>query len=414
MEKASAFLRHPPPRKGKLITILSIDGGGVKGIIPGTILAALEKMLQEEEGNSYARLADYFDMIAGTSTGGLVTAMLTAPDENNRPLFSADQIGPFYLSNCPKIFPLENIKTVLSYLRELPPLRGPKYSATALLDIVEAKLSAIRLNQTLTNVVIPSYDIKLLHPAIFSSYELKRNSNKETDPAKLSDICMATSAAPVYFPAHKFRTNTREYNVVDGGVAANNPSLVAITEVIKKIKNQNPDFRKDRAADQGNRFLLISLGTGEPKEKCSYSSDDAAKWGIGGWLIHVTKGFPSTCPLIDVFTEASSAMVDCQLITLFESLWSDGNYLWIQEDELPIDMTSMHNATEENLNKLVKAGKELLGKPVAKMNTSTGRREPVEPKITNEKALRDMAVALVEERKRRHSDDHGHHKDIEA
>ena len=124
-----------PPTYGNLITILSIDGGGIRGIIPGTILGFLESELQVGNINlelvyiSYigyvlqvltqnclamvqkldgkdARISDYFDVIAGTSTGGLVTAMLTAPNEKTgRPLFSAKDIKDFYLENCPKIFP---------------------------------------------------------------------------------------------------------------------------------------------------------------------------------------------------------------------------------------------------------------------------------------------------------------------
>ena len=84
--------------------MLSIDGGGVRGIIPGTILAFLEAKLQELDGPG-ARVADYFDVVAGTSTGGLVTAMLTAPDKEGRPLFAAKEINDFYLKHSPKIFP---------------------------------------------------------------------------------------------------------------------------------------------------------------------------------------------------------------------------------------------------------------------------------------------------------------------
>ena len=64
----------------------------------------VRKFEQKLDGEE-ARIADYFDVISGTSTGGLVTAMLTAPNEQNRPLFAAKDIKEFYLNHCPKIFP---------------------------------------------------------------------------------------------------------------------------------------------------------------------------------------------------------------------------------------------------------------------------------------------------------------------
>lgn len=78
---------------GKRITVLSIDGGGVRGLIPATILEELEAKLQRLDGPE-VRLVDYFDMIAGTSTGGLITAMLTAPSNENakRPLCSVKEV----------------------------------------------------------------------------------------------------------------------------------------------------------------------------------------------------------------------------------------------------------------------------------------------------------------------------------
>ncbi|XP_074562449.1 patatin-like protein 1, partial [Curcuma longa] len=94
----------PPPSCGKRITILCIDGGGVRGLIPAKIIEFLEKQLQELDGGD-ARIADYFDVISGTSTGGLIATMLAAPGENNKPLFAAKDIVDFYLQNCAKIFP---------------------------------------------------------------------------------------------------------------------------------------------------------------------------------------------------------------------------------------------------------------------------------------------------------------------
>ncbi|KAG6632076.1 hypothetical protein CIPAW_13G133700 [Carya illinoinensis] len=83
-------------RKGNMVTMLSIDGGGIRGIIPGTLVGFLESKLQALDGPD-AIIADYFDLIAGTSTGGLVTTMLTAPNNDNRPVYAAKDITNFYL-----------------------------------------------------------------------------------------------------------------------------------------------------------------------------------------------------------------------------------------------------------------------------------------------------------------------------
>lgn len=118
-----------------------------------------------------ARLADYFDVMAGTSTGGLVTAMLTAPNKEGRPLFAASEIKEFYLEHCPKIFP-QNHFPFSATKNFVKTLTGPQYNGEYLHQLIRDMLGDTKLNQTLTNVVIPTFDIKHLQPTIFSSYKV--------------------------------------------------------------------------------------------------------------------------------------------------------------------------------------------------------------------------------------------------
>ncbi|KAF8377524.1 hypothetical protein HHK36_030906 [Tetracentron sinense] len=373
---APSFLQIQPPTYGNLITILSIDGGGIRGIIPATILAYLESQLQELDGED-ARLADYFDVIAGTSTGGLVTAMLTAPDDNNRPLFAAKDIKPFYLENCPKIFPQKR-GMFASAQNLFKAVTGPKYDGKYLHGIVKEKLGEKRLHQTLTNIMktTPSLDVPL------------------------SDICIGTSAAPTYLPAYYFKNqdkegNVREFNLTDGGVAANNPALVAISEVTKQLFQQNPDFFPIKPMDFG-RFLVISIGTGSARIEHKYNAKMAAKWGVLGWLLN-----DGSTPLIDVFTQASQDIVDLHISVVFQALHSENNYLRIQDDTLSGTVSSVDTATKENLENLVKVGEWLLKKPVSRVNLDTGLSEPVQNGGTNEEALKKFAKLLSEERRLR-------------
>ncbi|KAK8642512.1 hypothetical protein V6N13_011853 [Hibiscus sabdariffa] len=382
------------PTYGDFITILSIDGGGIRGLIPGTILAFLESELQKLDGEE-ARLADYFDVITGTSTGGLVTAMLTTPDPNNenRPLFAAKDINDFYLEHCPKIFPQDSTPFAPA-ANLVKSLTGPKCDGEYLHNIVREKLGETRLHQTLTNVVIPTFDIKQLQPKIFSSFEVKNNPCKN---ALLSDICIGTSAAPTYLPAHQFETKdstgkVEEFHLIDGGVAANNPTLVAINEVTKEITRRSPDFFSIKPDDY-TRFLVISLGTGSQKCEEKYPAHVAAKWGLLGWLTcdHST-------PLIDVFMQASSDMVDFHNATVFKALKSEQSYLRIQDDTLSGTVASVDIATKENLEDLVKVGENLLKKLVSRVNLETGKFEPSN-EGTNEETLVRLAEVLSKEKR---------------
>ena len=145
-------------------------------------------------------------------------------------------------------------------------LRKPRYSGKYLRSTIRSMLGETRVSDTLTNVVIPTFDIKLLQPIIFSTYDVRFIANispiesmksictihqppwsidlqARSTPLKnalLSDVCISTSAAPTYLPAHYFKTQdaggkAREYNLIDGGVAANNPVIDRMQPELNKV-----------------------------------------------------------------------------------------------------------------------------------------------------------------------------------
>nr|ABK24809.1 unknown [Picea sitchensis] len=389
-------------------TLLSIDGGGVRGIIPATILQFLEKKLQEFDGPD-ARIADYFDIIAGTSTGGLITAMLTAPNDKKRPLFAAKDITPFYLENCPSFFPPPK-KGISGCLRtQYTVWTGPKYSGDFLHSTVRRLCGDRRLHETLTNIVIPTYDIHLQQPIIFSSFAARRDELKD---ALLSDVCIGTSAAPTYLPAHCFKTEdsgdkTRScsFNLIDGGVAANNPTLLAMNHAMQEPIIPNPNILLSKPSiddwplepldlkeNESSKFLVLSLGTGHNVDR--YKATDAAKWGRSRWLLN--GGNP---PIIDIFMQSSADMVDIHASALFKGS-NKHNYIRIQEPELSDDRSSMDLSTEENLNGLKMIGRKLLDKPFSEVNIESGHYEEVRGKyaMTNRDVLTRFAKELSAEK----------------
>jgi patatin-like phospholipase/acyl hydrolase len=371
-------------------TLLSIDGGGVRGMIPATILEFLEEKLQELDGPD-VRIADYFDIIAGTSTGGLVTAMLTAPNEKNHPIFTAKDITRFYLEKCPYIFPPPK-KGIWGWLRtQYRVLMGPKYSGDFLHSIIKKLCRDIRLNETLTDIVIPAYDINLQQPIIFSSLEARKDKSKD---AFLSDVCIGTSAAPMYLPSHCFTTQDsqgkpRSFHLIDGGVAANDPTSLAINHLM----NEGLTCKTNPPQNEWSKCLVLSLGTGQ--KIAGYKATDTAKWGLFGWLNKNGKA-----PLIDILMQSSTDMVDIHKSFLLKA-FNMHTYLRIQEPELGDDRSSFDLSTEENLNGLKMIGTALLDKPVSTLNIETGDYEELrgENTETNREALTRFAKLLSDERK---------------
>ncbi|XP_054791681.1 patatin-like protein 1 [Prosopis cineraria] len=370
----------PPSAYGKVVTILSIDGGGVRGIIPAIILRYLEEQLQIYDEN--ARIADYFDVIAGTSTGGLVTSLLTIPDKSQRPKYTAQDIVDLYKNEAKRIFPEPSLIRKIEVF-----LNKPKYDGKYLHGTIENKLKDTKLHETVTNVVIPTFDMKQVRPVIFSSFEL------ETIPyidAKLSDICIGTSAAPTYLPPYYFSNDGKEFNLIDGGVIANNPALVAISEIIEQKKKGNTECLQVDPNDY-SKIYLVSLGTGIQKPNTDYDARAASNWGMLAW---------ASGPLTELTLDGSQDMVDYHLASVFQALGSN-NYLRIQTDQLSGDMARMDNSTDKNMKDLEKLANQILEQRVTRLDLPTFEFKEVPDAPTNKQALQQVAEFLHKEKQER-------------
>lgn len=408
---------------GKVITILSIDGGGVRGIIPAVILSALEAQLQRIDGPN-ARIADYFDVIAGTNTGSIVTALLTTPytppnppsyasktdppsfasqtnappnaSKANRPR-EAKEIPGFYKKHGPSIFRRDKApvhtsnsddwwSALVGFLKKqlqdtLDFLLSVRYDNSKLQLKVDEELGKIQLADTLTNVLIPAYDVEHLKLVTFSSHQDKNKVPKSS--VLLRDAVLGSAAAPISFRCHHFEADGKIYNLVDGAMAANNPTLLAIREAINIFGNRGD-----------HRFLIISLGTGAEGEHHDFVDLD----GPVRWILDLKRGTP---PLASVLFETSADMVDTYTsIFLGGSQNSRHRFLRIQDYTLKPEQLTMDNATDENFKNLTNIANRLLDKPVSFPSSWFG----LEPTTTNRGALgrfaRDLSRIRVDSTKR--------------
>ncbi|MFN2167740.1 MAG: patatin-like phospholipase family protein, partial [Anaerolineae bacterium] len=178
----------------KLTRILSIDGGGIRGVIPGQILVVLEDKLKALGGNPDAKISDYFDLIAGTSTGGILACLYLVPQEDNpdRPLYNAQEVVDFYLDRGGQVFhtPLRRrIMTVAGLMDE-------KYPTGPMESLLAEYFGDLRLSQLIKPCLIPSYDIDARKARFFNQYSARQGDERDY---LVREVIRATTAAPSYF-----------------------------------------------------------------------------------------------------------------------------------------------------------------------------------------------------------------------
>ncbi|KAB5512030.1 hypothetical protein DKX38_029058 [Salix brachista] len=344
-----------PENQGDFITILSIDGGGVRGIIPSEVLSALESKLQEKSPIIFPNEAGKSLLKAHETIPFLVTegdVRISDPDpEATKQLLT---MHPEVLINTPAASLRSIIDIIISLFPQLKgyvePLKKillePKYDGKNLQDTIKGLLGEkLALSETLTSVIIPAFDIKEFRPTIFSTLKAKRDRSMD---APLADVCRATSAAPYYFPPYNFETS-KPFNLVDGGVAANNPTFLAVCEAMKE---QKTDFHK---------FVILSLGTGAANESGKLEVGDG-EWGIADWLWQDD----NSTPLLDILMTASDEMTEMYMSKVFQYSGLEHNYTRIQV-ELKQSEAKMDNSSKENLEMLEKIGQNLAKNNDAKL-----------------------------------------------
>ncbi len=287
--------------ESNVIKVLSIDGGGIRGIIPAIILAELQKRLGKD-------LASVFDLIAGTSTGGIIAVGIGTACNNGKP-YAPQKLLDLYVQNGPQIFQKKFLTTFLQ-------LFGPKYSADPLEKILAQFFGDTDLANALTPLLVSSYDLQSQLPFFFKSHKI---ASKPEYNWKVREVARATSAAPTFFPPHYLKRGNTSFALVDGGVFVNNPSMAAYVEARKLYP-------------EASRIIVVSVGTGDRNDSISYGK--ARKWGLLGWARQIAP----------VLMDSVSEAVDFELGAMPQC-----SYHRLQIENLQGPIAAMDNVSPQNL-----------------------------------------------------------------
>jgi len=297
-----------------MLNILSIDGGGIRGVIPAALLTHIEA----EAGKP---IAEMFDLIVGTSTGGILAAGLAVEGAGGKPKYSAADLLDLYVKQGHDIFHRSFWKGITS----VGGLADEQYDQGPLEKLLKKYFGKATLEDCLKPVVLTSYDIERREP-----YFLKTSRAEESDDRNhlLRDAVRATSAAPTYFEPAVVKSLAKQPTsrvLVDGGVFVNNPALCAYVEAV------------NHGADSG-KVRVVSLGTGVHTRKIPY--DDAKDWGALGWVR----------PIISVMMDGQADSADFHLRLLLPDASKGAKQRYFRFDtELELALDDLDAANASNI-----------------------------------------------------------------
>ncbi|WP_257309156.1 patatin-like phospholipase family protein [Geothrix fuzhouensis] len=316
----------------KPFRILSIDGGGVRGLIPALVLGELERQTGRP-------ISDCFDLITGTSTGGILALGLAMPGDGGRPRYSAQDLAGLYVKEGGRIFD----ESLWRRLTNPMGLRAAKYPSDGIEGVLAQYFGESRLKEALVEVLVTAYDLEK-RDAFFYRRRRAREDARYDVPMRVA--ARATSAAPTYFEPLLVSWPGDRDVLVDGGVFANNPAMCAYAEGWQALA---------KAGRSRDGILLVSLGTGLYARPYRY--EDAKGWGVAGWAR----------PVLDVIFDGVADTVDYQLRQLLPPA-ADGvpRYLRFQAD-LDAGLSEMDDTSPEHLEGLHRAAESILQRQATDM-----------------------------------------------
>jgi predicted acylesterase/phospholipase RssA len=310
--------------------VLALDGGGIRGLIAGTVLEEIETKMQRP-------IADMFDLVAGTSTGGILALGLVKPAAGGKPEFTAKDMCDLYLNEGTTIFH----HSLFQDVKTLHGVTDARYPSEPIERILGQHFGNTMLSEALKDVVIPSYDLCAPAPYFFKrEYAQDPQHNWDVDMAR---VARATSAAPTYFDPAILPSDDGgpDHALVDGGTFANNPTLSAYVDALR-LKGNIP------------RVLVVSIGTGRPPQTpgsgpIPINASHVRDFGLMKWAR----------PILEVVLDGVPKAVEYQMGVMQAAIPAALTYYRLQSD-LPTASHALDDASAENTERLVADAKALI------------------------------------------------------